>query len=120
MNLVVLAGGLSSPPRIRNLPSGDTVANLEVTTRDRAGTHSVPVAVREPSKAVASLVRGAEVVVVGSVGRRFFSAGGQTQSRTEVVAERVLSARSRRRIASALDRAADRLATARDEYRPPE
>ncbi len=117
MNLVVLAGGLSSPPRIRNLPSGDTVANLEITTRDRAGTQSVPVAVRQPAKGVVALVRGSEVVVVGSVNRRFFSAGGQTHSRTEVVADRVLSARSRRRVATALDRAAQRLSAASDEHR---
>ena len=114
MNLVVLRGGLSSPPRIRTLPSGDTVANLELTTRDGVGTRSVPVAVHRPSKAVRALGAGAEVVVVGAVSRRFFSAGGATQSRTEVVADRVVSAGSRRGVATALDRAARRLETVGD------
>jgi len=113
MNLVVLTGALSSPPRVHTLPSGDTVANLEVTTRDPTGAQTVPVAVHRPAKAVAALTAGAEVVVVGSVHRRFFTAGGSTQSRTEVRADRVVSAGARRAVATVLDRAADRLAETR-------
>ena len=120
MNLVVVAGGLSSSPRIRTLPSGDTVANLEITTRDGSVTRSVPVAVRQPSKVVAALTPGTEILVVGSVSRRFFSAGGHTQSRTEVVAERVMSAGSRRRVVTALDRVAQQLVAAREDYANPD
>ena len=40
---------------------------------------------------------GADVVVLGSVRRRFFRAGGATQSRTEVVAEKVVAAPGPRR-----------------------
>jgi single-strand DNA-binding protein len=38
------------------------------------------------------------VVVVGSVRRRFFRVGGATQSRTEVVADRVVAARRAREV----------------------
>ena len=43
--------------------------------------------------------------MVGSVRRRFFRAGGTTQSRTEVVAEKVLPARRGRDVRRALDAA---------------
>ena len=46
---------------------------------------------------------GAEVVVTGHVRRRFFRAGGGTQSRTEVVADAVVPARSRARVRRAID-----------------
>ena len=38
------------------------------------------------------MAAGADLVVLGSVRRRFFRAGGATQSRTEVVAEKVVAA----------------------------
>ena len=45
------------------------------------------------------------MLVVGRVRRRFFRAGGGTQSRTEVVAEAVVNARHAKRAAAALQRA---------------
>jgi single-strand DNA-binding protein len=48
-------------------------------------------------------------VVVGRVRRRFYRAGGATQSRTEVVAETVVAARQAKRAATALASACDRL-----------
>jgi single-strand DNA-binding protein len=94
-NLVVLRGVVTSEPRVRELPSGATVTNLEVTTRGGGRTASVPVSVLDRKIGVTA---GAEVVVTGHVGRRFFRVGGVTQSRTEVVAHRVVAA-SRRRAA---------------------
>ena len=47
-----------------------------------------------PTAAAASWEAGQAVVVVGHVRRRFFRAGGATQSRTEVVAERVRAGRA--------------------------
>lgn len=85
MNFTILEGSLSSDPRVRELPSGSTLRSYEVTTRDEAGTRSVPVvwfdAARPPT-----LRDGDRVVVVGSVQRRFFRAEGRAVSRTEVVA----------------------------------
>jgi single-strand DNA-binding protein len=43
---------------------------------------------------------------VGRVRRRFFRAGGYTQSRTEVVAENVLRTRQAKQVRAAVDRAA--------------
>src|SRR4051812_33525902 len=84
-NIAVLRGTLAAVPRLRELPSGSVLAQFDVTTRDEAGTQSVPVGWFDPPPAVAALEVGTELVVVGSVRRRFFRAGGTTQSRTEIV-----------------------------------
>ena len=98
-NLAVLRGVVTSEPRSRALPSGSTVTNLEVTTRGDGLTASAPVVVHERAVHIAA---GDEVVVIGHVHRRFFRAGGVTQSRTEVVAERVFKASRRRSIDRAM------------------
>jgi single-strand DNA-binding protein len=101
-NVVVLCGHVSSEPRSRELPSGSTLVQVEVTTRTAAGTATVPVVWFDPTVEV---VAGADVVVVGHVRRRFFRAGGVTQSRTEVVADRVVAAGRRRQVERELARA---------------
>ena len=106
-NLVVLRGHLSSEPRARELPSGSTLVQLEVTTRSDAGAESVPVAWFDQPFAGAA---GDEVVVVGRVRRRFFRAGGVTQSRTEVVAPDSGSARRRRSVERVVRHAVEALA----------
>jgi single-strand DNA-binding protein len=104
-NLVVLRGTLASEPRTRELPSGSVLSQFDVTTRDTSGTQSVPVAWFDPPAAVADLEPGVDVVVVGTVRRRFFRAGGATQSRTEVVADKVVPARRGRDVKRAVDAA---------------
>ena len=92
-NLVLVRGALSSVPVRRTLPNGSDIVQMEVTSRDDAGTaRSVPVIVHEPFGKDDHTVweAGTEVVVVGSVVRRFFRSGGGTASRTEVVAARVV------------------------------
>lgn len=89
-NVVVLVGELSGPPRSRDLPSGSHLVEFDVTTRGRSGTASVPVAWFDPGAAAERLEPGGAVAVVGQVRRRFFRAGGVTQSRTEVVATKVV------------------------------
>jgi len=88
-NLVVLSGELSAEPRRRTLPSGSQLVEFDVTTRPPAGTASVPVSWFDPPAGADALAAGTTVVVVGTVRRRFFRAGGVTQSRTEVLAHRV-------------------------------
>lgn len=110
LNLVVLQGQLSSDPVTRELPSGEKVLNLEVTTPTGLGRLSVPV-VTDPVKL--DLHAGREVVVVGHVRRRFFRAGTGVQSRTEVVAETILLSSQVARIRRAFDDAVDYLATPR-------
>jgi single-strand DNA-binding protein len=101
-NLVVLRGRLSSEPLVRPLPSGTTVTQIELTTHCDGASVSVPVVVESgPVTAVA----GAELVVIGHVRRRFFRAGGVTQSRTEVVASELHPVRRRKAIERAIARA---------------
>ncbi len=97
-NVVLLRGRVSSEPRLRELPSGSAIVNLEVTTLVDEVSVSVPVVVEA---ATVECAAGDEVVVVGTVRRRFFRAGGATQSRTEVLADKVVRA-SRTRAAQKL------------------
>ncbi len=86
-NLAVLVGSLSRAPEVRVLPSGDEVLTLDVTIRSEGRpTDSVPVAWTGAPAAAGRWSAGDEVLVVGRVRRRFFRAGGVTQSRTEVTA----------------------------------
>jgi single-strand DNA-binding protein len=107
MNIVVVAGRLSSTPVLRLLPSGDEVLNLEVTVPgDDGPAESVPVAWPSPPSWAGDLDTGNPLVVLGRVRRRFFRAGGNTQSRTEVVARQVVPAGRRRQVAGVLNKAA--------------
>jgi single-strand DNA-binding protein len=92
-NLVVLHGHVSSEPRRRDLPSGTTLLQIEITTPGDGAHLSVPVVWFEPTRDFAP---ADEVTVVGHVRRRFYRAGGATQSRTEVVAECIVPTRRRR------------------------
>lgn len=109
VNVVVLHGVLSSAPRVRDLPSGAELTHLEVTTRVSDAAASVPVVVAGADPHLATLDAGDAVVVVGRVTRRYFRAGGVTQSRTEVLAERVVRAGRRQAVDRALRRAAELL-----------
>ena len=113
MNVVVLQGRLARPAEVRELPSGDRLVAYEVTV-ERPGerAETVPVVwVGAPVSAVDHDV-DERVVVVGRVRRRFYRAGGATQSRTEVVADTVVNARHAKRAAAALAGAQARLAAA--------
>ena len=112
LNSVVLHGRLARPAETQVLPSEATLVRLEVRVDGAAGVETVPVVWFDPPAWPATLDAGAEVVVVGRVRRRFFRAGGATQSRTEVVVERAARARSRRRAADLVTSAAACLETA--------
>jgi len=104
-NLVVLRGCLSSAPVTRTLESGSVLISLGVTTRDGDEVaRSVPVSVFDPAKPdeLSELVRGDEVVVAGSVSRRFFRTASGTGSRTEVVADKVVPVGQKSRVRSLL------------------
>lgn len=114
LNVVVLRGEVTGDVTVRELPSGDTVAQFDVTTRLAVGgrsiTRSSPVALHDPpAAALDSLRAGGTFVIVGSVNRRFFRVGGATQSRTEVIAERVTPERRRAQIARSISSVVDRL-----------
>lgn len=106
MNIVILLGRLSRPAEVRLLPSGDQLVAFDVSVRPPTGkTETVPVVWLEPPAAARHLDVDEEVVVVGRVRRRFFRAGGTTQSRTEVLAEAVVPSRQAKRAQRALAQA---------------
>jgi single-strand DNA-binding protein len=108
-NLVILRGRVTSHPSIRELPSGRTVTQIELTTTCDGSAVSVPVVVDDRP---VTCTTGDEIVVAGHVRRRFFRAGGATQSRTEVVAAAVAPAGRRRSVAALVARAAAALEAA--------
>ena len=113
-NLVLVRGALSSVPVRRALPNGSDIVQMEVTSRDDAGTaRSVPVIVHEPfgKDDHTAWDAGTEILVVGSVVRRFFRSGGGTASRTEVVAARVVRVSQAARVDKLLDEVAHVLGT---------
>jgi single-strand DNA-binding protein len=113
-NVVVLIGRLARPPEARELPSGDRLVAYEVTV-DRPGERAETVPVVWLGAPASGLDYDVDerMVIVGRVRRRFFRAGGSTQSRTEVVAEAVVNARHAKRVKAALDRAQSALEDAR-------
>ncbi len=105
-NVALLRGIVSSEPKVRELPSGAVVTNVEVTTRLDRGAVSVPVVVHGSTVMVG---QGDAVVVTGHVARRFFRAGGATQRRTEIVADRIVKASQRRSAERAVRAVVERL-----------
>jgi len=114
MNVALLRGTCSSPADVRTLPSGTVLAQLQLTTRVYATALSVPVAVVDPAAWVEEIDTGDELVVLGTVRRRFFRAAGGTASRVEVEAGIVAPARDRRRLRT-LRRRFEQLFEALDE-----
>jgi len=111
MNVVVLRGTLPRAPEVRDLPGGGQVVAFDLAVVGGDGTPArVPVAWSAPDRTLAALASGVEVLVTGEVRRRFFRAGGATQSRTEVVAAAVVPTRRPRGVASALEAARQALA----------
>jgi single-strand DNA-binding protein len=91
LNMVVVVGKLAKPLQIRNLPSGLLLAcfDLQVVRSDESAD-TVPVALFNSGDEMPNWPTGQALLAVGRVRRRFFRVGGATQSRTEVVAEKVL------------------------------
>ncbi len=109
-NVVALVGRLARPAEWRELPSSDRLVTYEVTV-ERPGekAEGVPVVWLGAPAAAADHDVGERVVVVGRVRRRFFRAGGSTQSRTEVVADVVVPTRMAKRARAALAAACTRM-----------
>ena len=104
LNLVVVRGKVAVGAQIRPLADGTSQLQWDLAV----GGERIPVTwAASPSELPEP---GQEMLVVGRVRRRFFRVGEHTQSRTEVVAERVLSAADRRKTRRALDDAVARMA----------
>ena len=113
MNIAFVRGQLSSPPEVRVLSSGRTLAVLQVTSRTEGeAAVSVPVAAWDPPAWVETLEAGDEVVVAGPVRRRFYKAAQGVASKVEVEATMLARGGDGRRVASLLRRAGKVLAQA--------
>src|SRR5205085_8937307 len=116
MNVVAVMGRLSRPAEERVLPSGGRLLQLEVTVpRDGERSETVPVVVFDPPAAACSLDVDEEVILVGRVRRRFFRTANGTQSRTEVVADKVIASRRTKMARAVLDEVYRRLEPADTE-----
>ena len=111
LNLSVIVGRIARPVEERSLPSGASLAVLEVTVDGAAGERSeaVPVTWFDPPAELATFGAGVEVFVIGRVRRHFFRSGGATQSRTDVTAEVVLPLSRRAAVERATESALERL-----------
>ena len=110
LNVVVAVGRLTRPAELRVLPSGDRLVTMELTVpRDEGRAESLPISWFAAPARAADLDVDEQVLVVGRVRRRFFRAGGLTQSRTEVVADTVVPTRQKKRVTAVLERARDHL-----------
>jgi single-strand DNA-binding protein len=106
INLVALEGHLARPAQQRVLPSGSLVVNMELTVRrDQERAETVPLSWPDAPVWASTLDAEASVIVVGRVRRRFFKAGGATQSRTEVVVATMVPLSSTKRARAALAKA---------------
>jgi single-strand DNA-binding protein len=91
LNTVIVIGNLAKPVEVRNLPSGVSIANFDVVVPQVDGTpDTVPIALFDPPGEALQWEAGRPLLAVGRVRRRFFRVGPSTQSRTEVVAEKVV------------------------------
>lgn len=116
-NVVVLHGTIANEPDVRQLRDGRRVVQFDLRTvavdgDDRSESVTVPLSWTDPREADRALVVvGAEVVVAGTVRRRFFRVGGQIQSRTEVVVGRLVPTRRRKSARSLVEAVAAELTT---------
>lgn len=105
MNIVVVQGTLSSEPTERTLASGVTVTNWDVSVQTNGPKQSVPVTWNDVPKSVQAYDKGDTVIVFGAVNRRYFTVGGSTASRTEVIGEAVAKPTQRVRAGRIFERA---------------
>ena len=109
INLVLVRGTLSGPPRTRELPSGSVVVAYDVTVPrpDGERADTVPVSWFDPPGAATAMEAGDEICVAGRVSRRFFRQAGGTGSRTDVIAEAVVPVRRKSQVRKLLQHVAD-------------
>jgi len=116
--MVVVIGSLAKPLQVRSLPSGLSLAcfDLHVLRSDQS-VDTVPVALFGPGDQRPSWVVGQELLAIGRVRRRFFRTAGTAQSRTEVVAERVMALDQEPGVCSALTEVGATLSNLVEELR---
>jgi single-strand DNA-binding protein len=111
LNMAVVIGALAKPMQVRSLPSGLSLASFDLTVpRADQSADTVPVALFGTPEHVPEWAAGQDVLAIGRVRRRFFRIAGSTQSRTEVVADKVLALSEKESVCLALTGAGSALA----------
>jgi hypothetical protein len=105
MNVAAIRGRVLRPPTDRELGSGLRLVSIDVGVAYEEGPEeSVEVVWADPPAAGLLPRQGTEIVAIGRVRRRFFrTQAGATVSRTELVADTVLTARQASRIKRRLE-----------------
>ncbi len=90
VNVVVLAGTVSAEPVKRQMPSGDEVTELRLAVPE-LGKRLLPLPVAAwhatvGKRALKGIGKGDDVLVYGTLVRRFYRSGAGARSLTEVVA----------------------------------
>jgi single-strand DNA-binding protein len=90
VNVVVLAGTVAADPVERRMPSGDEVTEIRLSVPE-AGKRLLPLPIaawhRDVGKrALKGIAKGDDVLVYGTLVRRFYRSGAGARSLTEVVA----------------------------------
>jgi len=106
VNVVILVGEVTSPPVQRTLQTGEIVSSFDIATRVEEGRISVPIACVGECDTTHV---GDNVCVVGIVRRRFFRSGAGVTSRTEVLADQVISMRRKANVRKAVSRLLENL-----------
>lgn len=110
MNIAIVVGVVTRDADSRMLPSGDELISFDVSVkREGERTEVVPVVWIDKSDKLKDLSAEDPVVVFGRVRKRFYQTGVGLQSRTEVVADRVSTSKSRRSVSSVLRDVRDEL-----------
>ena len=105
VNVGLVVGACSAVPEVRVLESGSRVASLAVRCPAPDGrATSVPVTVWDPPAWVAELEPGDQVVVVGSLRRRFYRGSAGVGSRVDLESTGISRARDGRRVRALLAR----------------
>lgn len=111
--VTVIDGVVRGSPLARSTASGE-VLEIDVVSRMDGRAQACTVIIDTVEALLGEdLCDGVELLVVGSTRRRFFRSGGQTVTRTEVVARVVVAGSDRRLRNAAIDQAVATIETLR-------
>lgn len=91
MNVAIVQGRVRNEPDRRSAQDGSLLLSFDVVVAaDEGPSQQVPVTWAGPVGNAPTVAEGMVVTVVGHVLRRFYRSGGQTLSRTDIRAEKVV------------------------------
>ncbi len=88
-NLVVIAGRVRVEPILRSSTSDEVLLTFDLVTGEDVERRTVPVSWQGPPRSVPKVAPDDQILVLGTVQRRFFRAGGTTAHATDVRADMV-------------------------------